>query len=325
MIKLGTIGTSGICEKFIESSKKNYDLKIKCCYSRDKQKAKNLIEKMNIKAKATDSFEVLLDEVDAIYIASPNGLHYKQAKYFLAQQKHVFLEKPLTLKFEEAIELSQIASKNNVILMEAMKTIHLPQYEQLSEFVNDFSPFMTNLCINNYSSRMGDIKKGIYNSVFDEKLGKGSTYDMLCYPLFLAISLFGQVKEVKSIGKKLPNGTGIVDVVILRHISGEITNIVCSKASQGINISEILSENATLSFKNLTVLEEIKMNDRVNALKTVLFKAKDQDDFYYQTSVFSKIIKEEDFEFRDFLLQLSCETIRVLNLIETDQLRMGED
>ncbi|GAA6238559.1 MAG: hypothetical protein SPLM_06760 [Spiroplasma phoeniceum] len=39
---------------------------------------------------------IVSEFIDIIYIASPNGLHYQQAKYFLQQQNHVLVEKPAT-------------------------------------------------------------------------------------------------------------------------------------------------------------------------------------------------------------------------------------
>ncbi|WFG96013.1 hypothetical protein M1771_07870 [Spiroplasma citri] len=56
-----------------------------------------------------------------------------------------------------------------------------------------------------------------YNSFFDETLGKGSLYDMLIYPVELAVALFGPVKDVKAMSHKLKNGVDINNVVLLQH------------------------------------------------------------------------------------------------------------
>jgi predicted dehydrogenase len=58
-----------------------------------KNEQKILSPNNKLKARAFDNFQDLADNVDAVYIASPNGLHFEQAMYFLSQQKHVFLEK----------------------------------------------------------------------------------------------------------------------------------------------------------------------------------------------------------------------------------------
>src|SRR5699024_6429658 len=135
-------------------------------------RAKSFIEECGIKARAFDNFQELANNVDAVYIASPNGLHFEQAMYFIGQQKHVLLEKPLTLKLEESLQLIEMAKRNRVIVMEAFKLIHTPQYDNLDEFVKKYDPFGATFSLNKYSSRMPDVKNGVYNSVFDKDLGK---------------------------------------------------------------------------------------------------------------------------------------------------------
>ncbi|WP_338969156.1 Gfo/Idh/MocA family oxidoreductase [Spiroplasma endosymbiont of Labia minor] len=327
MIKLGTIGTSWITEEFIRSAKLNQDIKITAVYSRDKQKAIDLIKKTELSsARSFSDFSEMLSQIDAIYIASPNGLHYSQAKFFLSQQKHVFLEKSMTFKLEEIIELRKIAEFNDVILMEAYKVIHLPQYKFLSNMVNHSLPFLANFQMNQYSSKMPLVKQGIYPPVFDPNLGKGSTYDILVYPVELAIALFGKVIEVKSLAQKLPNGVDLTNIVLLKHENGILTNISCSKAAYGRYFSEIYSDKQTLSFKNCTQLNEIELYELEKDDVKTLFKCKkdEQDAFAYETQMFIDLILNQNTKMKNFLLDISQETIRVLNLIEINQEKIGE-
>ncbi|QHX35902.1 Gfo/Idh/MocA family oxidoreductase [Spiroplasma sp. TIUS-1] len=320
MIRFGTIGTSWITEEFLQEAVKSKIIKFTCLYTRDKNKGKLFVEKNKMfKTTVVTSFQDMIENIDAVYIASPNGLHYEQAKYFLAQQKHVLVEKPITFTYEESIELAQIAKMNNVILMEAMKTIHLPQFGELIEFNNKHNAFCANLSMNQYSSRMPDVKNGIYKGPFDEILGKGSTYDMLIYPVALAIALFGAAEEVKSFGQKLLNNTNVNDAVIIKHENGTLTNIMCSKSATGVIGSEILSEDATLSFGALTMLEDIKIYNRLTNENKILFKKNEESGFKYILDLFIKMILNNDFKLRDNILSLSCEIIRVLNMVEDDQ------
>ncbi len=80
---------------------------------------------------------------------------------------------------------------------------------------------------------------------------------MLIYPVELAVSLFGQVKDVKVMSNKLKNGVDINNAVLLQHSNNILTSIVCSKASAGISLSEILSYDTTINVTNLTKLEVI--------------------------------------------------------------------
>lgn len=316
MIKFGTIGTSKICEEFIANVKKSEGAKIVACYSRDVNRAKEFIEKNSLKARAFDNFNDMLLEIDAIYIASPNGFHFEQVLYFISQQKHVLVEKPLTLDFNEALQLYEASRKNKVILMEAFKLIHLPQFSFLDDFTKKYLPYAASFSLNTFSSRMKDVKKGIYKSVFDEKTGKGSTYDMLVYPVELSIALFGAIKKVKSFSHILPNGVSISDAVIMHHENGIITNIMCSKSGFGKIDSEILSEEGTLTFSNMLKIENINLYDSAEDKNYLLFERNVEEIMSYELQVFLKMIIEDDLSLCDYLLKISCETVRVLNEVE---------
>jgi len=56
------------------------------------------------------------NEADWIIISTPNDLHYEQTKYWLSQSKNVFCEKPLTLSYDSAVQLYEIADSFKVKL-----------------------------------------------------------------------------------------------------------------------------------------------------------------------------------------------------------------
>ncbi|MCQ5164288.1 Gfo/Idh/MocA family oxidoreductase, partial [Faecalibacterium prausnitzii] len=68
-----------------------------------------------------DSYEALAAdlEVEAIYIATPNTLHYEICKLCLEQGKHVLCEKPFTISPEQEQELYHLSEEKHRFLMEA--------------------------------------------------------------------------------------------------------------------------------------------------------------------------------------------------------------
>jgi len=54
--------------------------------------------------------------VDWVFIATPNNLHYEQTKYFIQRGVNVFCEKPLTTHYDKSLDLFQLAEKNCVKL-----------------------------------------------------------------------------------------------------------------------------------------------------------------------------------------------------------------
>ncbi len=68
-------------------------------------------------AKFFTNYEDALNLVDAVSIVAPTHLHYEIVKKALEKGKHVFVEKPLTLNYQQGKKLVKIAKAENVSLM----------------------------------------------------------------------------------------------------------------------------------------------------------------------------------------------------------------
>ena len=64
-----------------------------------------------------NSIKSLLEKVDAVIIATPSSTHYEIAKLCLDSNKDIFIEKPITSKINEALQLVNLIDKTNCICM----------------------------------------------------------------------------------------------------------------------------------------------------------------------------------------------------------------
>src|SRR4051794_28274423 len=97
-MKYGTIGTSPITNEFIESAKLVDGMELTAVYSRNIEKGISFAGKHGVKSVFIDLEQMASSElIDAVYIASPNSLHYEQSKLFLEKGKHVLCEKPIAI------------------------------------------------------------------------------------------------------------------------------------------------------------------------------------------------------------------------------------
>ena len=82
------------------------------------EKVKQMAKENHVKKAYLNFDELLNDEdIDVMYIATPNHLHYQMCKQALERGKHVICEKPFTSRVEELEELSQLAKeKHNRVL-----------------------------------------------------------------------------------------------------------------------------------------------------------------------------------------------------------------
>ena len=131
-IKLGTIGTGDIVRSILDGVRQTEGIECVAVYSRTFEKGKVLAEKYHVDKVYANMDTFLSDEeMNFVYIASPNSLHYEQTKRALLAGKHVICEKPFCVTLEEAEELFAIAEENGLILVEAVTTTFLPNYEIL--------------------------------------------------------------------------------------------------------------------------------------------------------------------------------------------------
>ena len=117
-VKLGTIGSGVIVHSVLDNVMKIDGIKLESVFSRSKEKAENLADEYKAQKIYTDFEKFLSDEnVNTIYIATPNLLHYEQAKKSLLSGKNVICEKPFVTKSSQAHELKSIAREKNLICM----------------------------------------------------------------------------------------------------------------------------------------------------------------------------------------------------------------
>jgi hypothetical protein len=94
---------------------------------------------------------------------------------------------------------------------------------------------------------------------------------------------------------------------------------MCSKSAHGVSASEILSDEGTLSFDEVLKLNNIKLYDVAEQKEFFLFDDDKNNMMQYELNVFVKMILEDDLQLSDYLLKMSCETVRVLQLVNEEK------
>ena len=97
-MRWGILATGTIASKFAKtvSAMEGEGEKLVAVGSRDLTRAEDFASRYGI-ARAYGSYEALAQDpdVDAVYIATPNNLHYENTMMCLHGDKHVLCEKPL--------------------------------------------------------------------------------------------------------------------------------------------------------------------------------------------------------------------------------------
>ncbi len=102
MIRFAVIGTNWITRQFVEAAHESGKYKLTAVYSRSLEQAQHFANDFSVEHLFT-SLEAMAesDAIDAVYIASPNALHFSQTQLFLSHKIHVICEKPLASNLAE--------------------------------------------------------------------------------------------------------------------------------------------------------------------------------------------------------------------------------
>ena len=265
-MKIVTVGTGTIVEHFIETAKQINQVEIVGSYSRDLARAEKFSNKMGI-GKFYDSFSTVVedDEVNTVYIASPNALHFMQAKYFLENNKNVIVEKPLVSESVNAKELFKIAKENNLFIFEAISNVHTPNFSLIKDYLPKLGPIrMVQANYSQYSSKYDAFKSGERPNVFNQEFSGGALGDLNIYNIQLIYHLFGKPKEVTY----FPNMVREIDTsgMLVMDYGSFKANATAAKDSASQCYFQVQGEDGYIISLGAT-----------NELKNMRVKTKDED------------------------------------------------
>src|SRR5699024_7276533 len=135
-MRIGTVGTGFIVDTFLSALADVDGVTCVAMYSRKQETAKPLADKFAIQKVYTNLLDMYQNpDIDTIYLASPNSLHYEQAYQALEQGKHVIVEKPFTATVEEAKNLNHAPNSKRLMLLEARSHIYFPSSEIVKDHI----------------------------------------------------------------------------------------------------------------------------------------------------------------------------------------------
>lgn len=166
---------------------------IKLMLSKEKEKASKMIDEYG--GRIFDSYESIITSpgIDSIYIPLPPALHYKWAKCALEHGKHVFVEKPSTISFNETKALLDIAKNNDLAVHENYMFIFHEQLDAIESIIQSGEIGEVRL----YRISFGFPRRAPNDFRYNKSLGGGALNDAGGYTLKYASRLLGPTVEIK--------------------------------------------------------------------------------------------------------------------------------
>lgn len=207
-LRFGVLGAAAINENAIVHPcfKSPQEAVIKALAARDRQRAEKYVEKFKLKECAIfDDYQSLLDtaDIDAVYIPSPNGLHYEWTMKALKAGFHVLCEKPFASNAEEARAMVAAARERGLVLMEAAHWFYHPFREKMRSIIasgqlGTLRHVYANFAFPGKPGEPREAKRGPMAIRYDAGLAGGCLMDCGWYALSCTRALVGgEVPEVE--------------------------------------------------------------------------------------------------------------------------------
>lgn len=298
MIRFATIGTNFVVEWFLEGAEKCSALKYTGTYSRDIKTAEDFGRRHGSTLYFDDLEELAKNkEIDAVYIASPNSLHFEQAMLMMQHGKHVMIEKTIASNAKEVEKLIDTAKENNVVLMEAMRSVYDPGFSAIEEAVKEIAPIRrVSFQYCQYSSRYDKFKNGIVENAFNPEFSNGALTDIGVYCVHPLVRLFGEPEEILSQALILPESIDGEGTIIAKY-DGMLAEVVYSKISDSKVPSQIQGEKGTMVIRDIPNPREVVTYFRDGSIKKadVPYCEKNLE---FEAAEWARMIQEEDYSDR---------------------------
>ncbi|QCS53077.1 Gfo/Idh/MocA family protein [Priestia flexa] len=315
MVRFGVIGTNWITERLLEAANDVEDFKLTAVYSRTISRAEEFASKYGVTKIFTNLKEMAVSqEIDAVYIATPNSYHAEQAILFLQNGKHVLCEKPLAVNATEVARMIQTAKDHNALLMEAMKSTLLPNFKVIQDNLHKIGPirrYFASYC--QYSSRYDKYKEGIVLNAFNPEFANGSLMDLGVYCLYPLITLFGEPKEVKATGIMLDSGVDGEGSVILKYDDKDAI-MMYSKITNSYLPSEIQGEKGSIMIDKIHTAEKVEIHYTDGTVEQLTVD-QSHPAMYYEVKEFIELINRGKTESDTNSYKNSYTTIQVLDKV----------
>jgi predicted dehydrogenase len=112
MLKIGVLGVGHLGKVHVKCINLVDNLELVGFFDPNEENAKSVMEQSDI--HRFESYDALLDAVDAVDIVTPTTTHFELAKKAIQKGKHVFIEKPITETPEQAKALLELMKKHQV-------------------------------------------------------------------------------------------------------------------------------------------------------------------------------------------------------------------
>jgi predicted dehydrogenase len=215
VIRVGVVGVGSLGQHHARNYTSIDGVKL-TCVSDVSEKGREIAERYG--AEFFTDYRKMLDKVDAVSIVVPTTLHHKVAKFFLENDKHILLEKPMTATAKEAEDLINIYKKKSKKLI--FQVGHIERFNMAVKKLQELKkvPILVE------ASRLGPFTS--------RSLDTSVILDLMIHDIDIILQIVNsKIKKIDAIG--VPVLTKSIDManVRLEFENGCVANVTASRVS----------------------------------------------------------------------------------------------
>lgn len=268
-IRWGMIGCGAVAEvKSGPGFYKANNSQLVAVTSADPAMTRSFAERHGVPGVYETSEQLVADaEVDAVYVATPPSSHKPLSLLVAKAGKHVYVEKPMAMRFEECREIVDVCAQQGVRLYVAFYRRAMPRFLKIKEWIDSgaIGAVRNVRAVQHQPPAPEDMSRATLPwRLKPEVSGGGKFLDMGIHELDLFDFLFGAIEEVHGVAS---NQAGLYDVedtvtATWRHASGvQGYGSWCYVCGHGEDFVEIVGSKGRITFeffsdKPLTLIDE---------------------------------------------------------------------
>lgn len=221
-MKFGILATGPMAQTFTDTLAKMAEVELYAVASRSLDKAIAFKEKNHFTKAYGSYLELLEDEdVEIVYIVTPQNTHFELMKMCIEHNKPVLCEKAFTLNANQAKEIKRLANEKKVFVAEALWPRYMPSRKIIDEAINSG-------IIGTPKVLTGNLSYIIYMNkrIVDINLGGGALLDVGVYGLNFALMHFGtDIAKIDSSVQFTDTGVDGQETITLHYSNGRIASL----------------------------------------------------------------------------------------------------
>ncbi|MCR5834723.1 MAG: Gfo/Idh/MocA family oxidoreductase [Selenomonadaceae bacterium] len=318
-MRLGILGTGMIVKDMLTGI---HDLPFESVFILGTAETKEETETLKTKYQLDKSFydydELLKSEVDTIYVALPNFLHYSFGKRALSAGKNVILEKPCTANLYELLELKDLAAKNNLFLLEASTVNYFPVVKEIKNKLDTIgNVHIVSMNFSQYSSRYDKFMNGEILPVFDPKKAGGALMDLNVYNINFVVGLFGKPVKVNYFAN-VEKGIDTSGVLVMDYGKFKASCIAAKDCKAPSSVMIQGDKGYIESTQTMNKATSFRIVPNEGDIIEYDFD-EDYHRLYYEFKEFIRMIDERDYDSAEKMLSLSVTVAAIM-----EEARWGE-